>query len=1176
MTTRSRDVRKVLPGGIAADPYCHSRAGGNPVTVAAEAIKIAQRVLGPRLRGDGAGARSQPLKHNPLAGRGTTEPFLSGIPHRGILAAFLIAMFAALFLPQAGALAVEPIIIGSSEDKIDITLLGEFYERRGDKLSVETATGTDGIAGRMTVSAKTPGTNPSWVVFALSNPSDKPITRLLTAQRYDIVGSRVMKPDLDAPRITNVTPSLGFRPERLEDYDYLDVYRISIEPGTTVTFIVELASASVPRLFLTTPASFGKQQRDLSLFHGILLGITGLLALFLTAIFAANHKAIFPAAALVAWAALAYLCVDFGFWHKLFQLTSEDNGTYRAAAEAAFAASLVLFLYTFLNLRLWHGWISIAFFAWLAGELGLILFALVDAQATASLARLSFVPIAVIGSGITGFLALRGQERALSLIPSWMLFMVWLFASAVTVLGRVSGDIAVSTLSAGLVLFLALIGFTVTQYAFQTAEPGAAGEDAGQFRLRVMALEASGASIWEYDGRRNEVNTGPEVETALGVAPGSLRCPTDAWLQQLHASDRERMRLTLWTIRERQGGDINLEFRMKRPDGGYLWYELRASVTQQRATRTLRGVGLLRNVTAQKRAQERLLHNAIRDGLTGLPNRELFLDRLQTAIARAKDENIKPTVFYIDLDALKNQARSPDFATNDGVLLTIARRLTRHLSAQDTLARVSALQFAILISEDTEPRHIAMLAERVRRSLRTPMKIGGRDLVLTGSIGIAMYDGTQESAEDLLREGESAMYRAKRAGADRIELFKPEMRGPADERTIVQSDLKHAIERRQIRILYQPIIRIDDERLAGMEAFVLWDHPTLGRLTIPEFEAAAEAAGLSGQLWAYIFERCIRQGARWHRILQREDPIYISLNMTSQQLFHHDLVQNLRLIIGRETLPKGALRLEIAETLINSNPEQAIEILDWLKNLNVSVALDEFGVSFSSLSYWHRLSIDAIKIDRSLVTLSDKERSSAMVLKAVLSIAHELGKDVVAVGVDSEEDLAYVRAVGCDYGQGFFYSDLMTEREVVNLLNAIARSARRDDKEQEKEAKRAERRAEKDRERDEKERQKAAALAGVEAKAKALPPPPPASETKPKPKQTASPLRANRPANTGKRRPRFGLNGKFKPPAEASAAAMRPDGLEPLRPGGHEGPRRPAPAAAAARAAFPSGPRDKS
>ncbi|HXW21466.1 MAG TPA: sensor domain-containing phosphodiesterase, partial [Rhodomicrobium sp.] len=980
------------------------------------------------------------------------------------------------------AKAVEPIVIGPDDEKIDITLLGEFYERRGDKLSVETAPNADGIAGRMTVSARTPGTNPSWVVFALSNPTDKPVTRFLTAQRYDIVGSRVAKPDLDAPRITNVTPSLGFRPERNEDYDYLDIYRFSIEPGTTVTFIVELASASVPRLYLTSPASFGKRQRDSALFHGILLGVTGILAIFLTAIFAANHKLVFPATALVAWAALAYFCVDFGFWHKLFQLSSEDNGTYRAAAEAFLAASLVVFLYTFLNLRLWHSWISLGFLAWMAGQLGLIFFSLIDAQLTAGFARLSFVPIAVIGSAVIGYLALRGQERALALVPSWMLFMVWLFAAAVAITGKVSGDIAVSSLSAGLVIFLMLIGVTVTQYAFQSVEGGGTVEEAGQFKLRVMALEASGASVWEWDARRDEINTGPEVEHALGLSAGTLRCAADSWLQHLHAADRERMRLTLWTLRERQGGDINQEFRMKRTEGGYLWFELRAAVTQQRATRALRGVGLLRNVNAQKRAQERLFHNAIRDGLTGLPNRELFLDRLETAVTRAKNEHIKPTVFFIDLDALKNKNRSPDFSTNDGVLLTIARRLTRHISSQDTLARISALQFAILISEDTEPRHIAMLAERVRRSLRTPMKVGGRDLVLTGSIGIAMYDGTHEHGEDLFREGESAMYRAKRAGSDRIELFKPEMRGVADERSIVQSDLKHAIERRQIRVLYQPVMRIADERLAGMEAFVLWEHPTLGRLSLPEFEAAAEAAGLSGELWAYVFERCIRQGARWHRILPREDPIYVSINMSSHQLFHNDLVQNLRLIIGRETLPKGALRLEIAETLINSNPEQAIEILDWLKSLNVSVALDEFGVSFSSLSYWHRLSIDAIKIDRLLVTLSDKERSSAMVLKAVLTIAHELGKDVVAVGVDNEEDLAYVRALGCDFGQGFYYADLMTEREVVNLLNAIARSTRRDHKEQEKEEKRAERRAEKEREREEREREKAAVSAGGEAR----------------------------------------------------------------------------------------------
>ena len=330
--------------------------------------------------------------------------------------------------------AVEPIVIGPDDEKIDITLLGEFYERRGDKLSVETAANSDGIAGRMTVSAKTRHRNPSWVVFALSNPTDKPIVRFLTAQRYDIVGSRVAEPDLDAPRILNVTPSLGFRPERNEDYEHLDIYRLSIEPahrylhrGTRVC----VGAEAVPDL----AGKLREAAAEVAVFEGILLGITGIIAIFLTANLAANHKLVFPATALVAWAALSYLCVEFGFWDNLFQLPSEDNGTYRAAAEAFLAASLVIFLYTFLNLRLWHSWISLGFLAWMAAQLGLI-FALIDAQLTAGFARLSFVPIAIVGSAVISFLALRGQERALALVPSWMLFMVWLFAAAVAVHGQ--------------------------------------------------------------------------------------------------------------------------------------------------------------------------------------------------------------------------------------------------------------------------------------------------------------------------------------------------------------------------------------------------------------------------------------------------------------------------------------------------------------------------------------------------------------------------------------------------------------------------------------------------------------------------------------------------------------------------------------------------------------------
>ncbi len=959
---------------------------------------------------------------------------------------FIVLAACVFFGAPRPAHSLEAIVIGSDQEVLDITLLGEQYEGRGDKLSIETAATSDGIAGRMTVSGKTTGTNPNWIVFALTNPTDKPIRRYFMAQRYDIVGSRAFLPNLDSPRIANVTPSLGFRPEKIEN-ESADIHLLNLEPGATVTYIVELASADFPRLSLVSPATFGRKARDITLFNGILLGISGLLAIFLISIFAASHKGVFPATALVACSVVAYLCVDFGFWHKLFQLSAEDNALYRAGAEAALAASIVVFLYVFLNLRLWHGWVAVLFIGWLGCQLALVGMSVIDAKLASGLARLSYLPIAGVGTFLIGFLALRGQERAWSLLPTWMLFLVWMFGAAFAIQGQLSGEIVVLALNAGLVLITVLIGFTVTQYAFQVGET-ALNEDAGQFQSRILALDASGATVWEWNTRRNEIIAGADMDVALGYPPGTMRANIDDWLKYLHSSDRERLRLILWMVRERNGGEVNTDFRLRRADGGYMWYELRAASLPARHSRSpLRCVGLLRDVTQQKRMQERLLHNAIRDSLTSLPNRELFLDRLHCAIVGGKESGVRPTVLFIDIDTFRTANQHADLAVSDGVLLTIARRLSRHLGLIDTLARISTEQFAILLVSETEPRHIAMLAERVRRSLRSPIKVGGKDVILTGSIGISVYDGEQQGPEHLLRESETAMYRAKRSGADRIELFKAEMRGETDDRALLQADLKLAVEKRQIRILYQPVMRLGDRQLAGMQVLVLWDHPKLGRLSLGEFLPLAEDLGIVGEIGGYVLERSVRQAVRWQRTLARtEDPLFVSVNLSSRHFFRQDIIQELRLIIGRETAPKGCLMLEINESLIMENPEQAIETLNLLKGLGANLCLDNFGASYSSLTYLHRLPFDMIKIDRQLLGQDSKDRAGAVVFKSIVSMARELDKDVIASGVEREDEDAYVKAIGCDYAQGFFYGEPMTEKEVLTLIQSMSKSVKCDGK----------------------------------------------------------------------------------------------------------------------------------
>ena len=845
----------------------------------------------------------------------------------------------------------------------------------------------------MAVQATTAGTNPGWLVFALTNPTNERITRWLVAPRYTLANSRVASPELDAGRIAAITPSLGFRPERMKS-DRADMFRFSLEPGQTVTFAAEMASRQVPRLMLWDPEVYQAKQQDRMLFNGVLLGITGLLAIFLTAIFAANHRAIFPATALVAWAVLAYFCVDFGYWSKLFPVDAEHVAVYRAAAEAGVAASLVLFLYAFLRIGLWHGWIKTLFWCWIAAQFALVVLAIIDPRLASGLARGSMVGIAAIGTCLIAFLALRGQDRALLLIPSWMLLLVWLFGAAMIVLGKLSGDVVVTGLLAGLVLILVLLGFTVTQFAFRSTGGPLQLGPVSQVQIKSLAVDGSGAAVWQWNAAKDHITVDPEIEEALGTPPGTLDTTVDNFLQHMHAADRERFRLMLWSLQENQGGDLQTEFRLKRQDGTYLWYELRARAAASDNTRVLRCVGLMRDITSLKRSHERLMHDAVHDSLTSLPNRELFMDRLQGAITRAREGKAnRPTVMFIDIDRFKNVNKSFGLAVGDSMLLTLGRRLSRHLNPQDTLARLGSDQFAILMISDPDPRQVATLAERVRRALRTPMKIGGKEIVLTASIGIVVDDGVQSAAQDFLREGEIAMLRAKRAGADRIEIFTASMRGEDENRLPLESDLRKALEKRQLAVLYQPITRLASNQLAGFEALLRWDHPTHGQLGPEEFVPIAEEAGFIGELGSYVLGQALEEASRWHKILPRErDPLFVSVNVSSRQLFRQDLVQEIRLMLAKEQVPKGTLKLEITESLVMENPERAVEILTWLKTFGASLALDDFGTGYCSLSYLHRFPCDTIKVDKSLVRDSGLNGSTPLILRSIIALATSSAK----------------------------------------------------------------------------------------------------------------------------------------------------------------------------------------
>lgn len=948
----------------------------------------------------------------------------------------------AIWLSMVPARALEPIAVQPDLERIEVTTLGDAYEGRGDSLQVETAAGSDGVTGRMTVRASVPGANPNWMVFALTNKSDKPMERWLTADRYTVSGSGTVWPDLDARRIEAVTPSIGFVPERVKS-DKADVFRITLEPGQTITYVAELSTERFARIYLWKPIDYEVKTRDRQLFNGAMLGLTGLLAIFLTAVFAANHKIIFPAAALVSWSVLTYLCVDFGYFHKLFNLKPEDNAVYRAATESAIAASFVIFLATFLRLSLWHGLVRMLIGVWIVAQLALIAVAVIDPRLSATFARMSFLMIGGAGGVVTLYLAARGQDRALSLVPTWVLFLVWIFAAGMTLSGRLSGDAVVQGLVAGLVLVVILLGFTVTQFAFRSLDPVYAGAPT-ELQARSLALAGSGSIVWEWNIRRDEFKLGPEIEMALALMPGELSCKVDDFLRHVHPTDKERFRVMLVSAQERAGVKIKTDFRLRHADNSWRWFELEAASVPNADGRTLRCVGLIRDVSDSKRAQERLLHDAVHCSLTGLPNRELFLDRLKTAVARAKtDASIRPAVIFIDLDKFKSVNASFGLVRGDSLLLTVARRLQRHLGAHDTAARVGGDQFAMLFVGEQDARNLAALAERVRRSLRAPIPLANQEIVLTGSIGIAIWSTEHTLDDDLLKEAELAMYRAKRGGADRIEVFEPDMRRDRDDRIQIESDLRKALEKGQLKVLYQPIVYLPTKELAGFEALVRWDHPKHGMLNPISFVPVAEESDLIIKLGSHVLMRAAKDCAKWQAELPRVDrPLFVSVNVSSKQLFRPESVQEIRHILGRNIVPRGSLRLEITETLVMENPEQAVEILETLRGAGAELALDDFGTGYSSLAYLQRFPFDTLKIDRELVG-SSESASGAAIMRSIVALSHELAKKVVAEGVESADQAVFLRTIGCEYAQGYHFGEPVSERDVSQLLKMVKRSEKR-------------------------------------------------------------------------------------------------------------------------------------
>jgi diguanylate cyclase (GGDEF)-like protein/PAS domain S-box-containing protein len=935
---------------------------------------------------------------------------------------------AALLVAAPAVRAVESVNVRLDAAAIDLTAATERLKTETDRIQVSTAPGPDGIVRRIEVRAREGNNN--WAVFALTNNSDEQIDRLIVVPHYRMVGSGLIWPDLGLSRIAGITPSSGDRPLRQESTT-ADIFRVTLDPGTVITFVAELRTDKLPQIYLWEPDFYKDKVNSFTLYQGIVIGIAGLLALFLTILFVVKGSVMFPAAAALGWAVLIYIGIDFGFWGKVFDMSAGAERVWRACGEAILSATLLVFLFAYLNLSRWHVRYAHITIAWLAALAALIAVAVFDPAVAAGIARLSLAGIAVFGLVLVIYLATHGFDRAVLLIPTWLLLVVWTLGAGLAVSSVVTNDIIGPALLGGLVLIVMLIGFTVMQHAFAG---GITHGIVSDVERRALALTGAGDMIWDWDVSADKVFTSPETEHLLGLKRGVLEGPAAQWLDVLHPLDRDRFRSSLDGVIEQRRGRLSQDFRLRTADGHYLWFTLKARPVVGSDGEVVRLVGTLTDVTDFKNAEERLLFDAVHDNLTGLPNRELFIDRMEASFAYARsDPQIRPSIILIDLDRFKQVNDSVGIAVGDSILLTIARRLGRLLKPQDTLARLSGDQFALILLSEREPARIVAFAETMRRALRAPIAFNDREIFITASIGLALAETQPHRTEEVLKDAELAMYYAKRIGGDRIEIFKPAMRSRKTDRLTMESELRRAIEREEIKVLYQPIVRLEDRAIAGFEALARWDHPKMGRMSPAEFISIAEEIGLIVDLGLFVLDRTARQLVVWQAASKGREPVFASVNVSSRQLLRHDLIQDLRSVLTRNVVARGTLKLEITESLVMENPEHAAQILSRVRELGAGLSMDDFGTGHSSLAYLQRFPFDTIKIDQSFVRTTARG-TRPVILRSIISMAHDLGMEVVAEGAETDSDAVELYQLGCEYAQGFAFGEPMTAQAAQELL----------------------------------------------------------------------------------------------------------------------------------------------
>jgi diguanylate cyclase (GGDEF)-like protein/PAS domain S-box-containing protein len=538
----------------------------------------------------------------------------------------------------------------------------------------------------------------------------------------------------------------------------------------------------------------------------------------------------------------------------------------------------------------------------------------------------------------------------------------------------------------------------------------------------ALAVQGANDGIWDWNLKTGRIYFSPRWKAILGLEGDEVGEDPREWFDRVHPEDLLTLKAELSAHQAGGTPHFKNEHRILHKDGTYRWVLSRGIAVRDAAGQGARMAGSQADITTAKLAEKRLLHDALHDALTGLPNRVLFLDRLGMSIAHTRRRGGHSySVLFLDLDRFKNINDSLGHYVGDELLVAVARRLESLLRPGDTVARLGGDEFAILLDGIADSGQATRVAQRVTRELAQPFRIRGHEVFVTLSLGIALSTSCDyERPEDVLRDADTAMYRAKAAGKDQHAIFDRNMHDRAVALLQLENDLRRAIEREEFEIHYQPIVALESGEIEAFEALLRWNHRTRGLLHPEEFIAVAEDTGLIVPIGGWVLRQACRQLAQWQALYPPDRPVAVCVNISSKQFMQPDLIRQVKKILRETQIPPGSLRLEMTESTIMEHGNAALTQLSQLRELGVKLYIDDFGTGYSSLSYLHRLPMDALKIDRSFITGDGRAHSE--IVHTIVTLARTLGMSVTAEGLETAEQVSHLRNLSCELGQGYFFS----------------------------------------------------------------------------------------------------------------------------------------------------------